>query len=253
MIIAGIAEQGGVGKTTLCHNLGWYLSTKNKKVLLVDTDPQKSNLSALAGLKNKDRLPGIFEVICGQKKISDVVVNIRENLDLIPANEDSTGLLPLLYSDNNGKYKLKEALKPLKKSYDFIFIDSSAYPTCHIMPLIASDYVLIPSKPDGKSIDSTKATLESYLSIKEQFNPNLQVLAVVENGYSNRKNNLSKASLSATEMLCKMLNVTCAKTKIPQNTDIGQTVLYCAGITETNPKSAGAKGIIALSNELFGI
>lgn len=253
MVIANIAEQGGVGKTTLCFNISWYLASRGKKVLLIDTDPQYCNLSETAGVKNKESLPSIYNAIIGECKIQDTIVKLMDNLDIIPANEYTAELLRLLYTEDDGAFAMKNIISSIVNNYDFIFIDVPSFPTCHLMPLVASDYVIIPCKPDAKTIKSTKATIQSYMKVKNVLNPKIEVLAAVENAYSNRRENTKDASLSAVEIMCRMLNIRFADTKIALNTELGKTLMHFKGVTEASPKSTGSKSIIKLCNELFDI
>jgi chromosome partitioning protein len=121
MVIAIANHKGGSGKTTTSINLGVALANLDKKVLLIDLDPQ-GNLSYSLGID--EILPTIFDVFTGDKEIQDVIINC-EGADVIPANMDLADIELSIQSVENRLFVLKNIIEPIKNQYDFILIDCS--------------------------------------------------------------------------------------------------------------------------------
>jgi cellulose biosynthesis protein BcsQ len=86
MIVTYITEAGGVGKTTLCYNLGWHLANEGKKVLLVDADPQNTNVTRMAGFtkEQKDDMAGLVDILNGDVDIKETIIKLSPKLSIIP-------------------------------------------------------------------------------------------------------------------------------------------------------------------------
>lgn len=248
-----MTEQGGIGKTSLCFNLGWYLAEQGKRVLLIDLDSQRGNMTFYAGIENKEELFGIYDMAINEKyTISNSRQEISPNLHIVIGNNKTTMIHDI--ATKKGLNLLKEMLDKIKHEYDYIFIDTSPTPSLiHAVSLIASDHIIIPSGIDGKSIEATLGILESYEVIKKEYNKDLTVLAVVINKASNRKTNVKKIIEPAIYALSAVTKVKFAKIRIPDNTDIDQVTIVKRGVTNFSPRSSGAKSIKELSKELFNV
>ena len=250
MVITSIAEQGGVGKTAVCFNLSWYLASKGEKVLMLDLDAQAGNLSYFAGARD-DTSPTLHDVMLGTTKITDAMVKLDDNLYIVPANENILGIDEVM--KKQGLSSLKEAIEPIRKKFDYIFIDVNPTPSIiHAVTLIASDAFIIPTKPDAKAISGTSSTIDTYREVKSKYNKKLKPLGVVINNYENRTN-LALAITTTLEQNCKAWNIPVCNTKIGTNVAISETGLRKIGITKYKPKSNGAKAYEALAKELFGV
>lgn len=253
MVVSFITEQGGVGKTSLCFNLAWYLASAGKKVLMIDLDPQGGNLSYFAGIKDLDDKPGIIDVLQGAETITNVQHILENGLFIIPANERAVDLAYTITNSEDKIESLKNAIAPIKRRFDYIFIDMNPTPSViHLASLAASDSLIIPLLPDGKSIEGTTHVIDTYNLVKSTMNKKLKILGLVYNKYEKRTR-LSKAVETTMEGYCNEHGVPIAATKIPVNVAIGETVLTKQGVTEYAPKSKGADSYQKLSKELFGI
>lgn len=255
MIVSFLTEQGGVGKTSLVFNLGWYLASKGKKVLFIDLDPQGGNLSRLLGVDDLDERPGIIDIIREPKTYDfrSTVINIKENLDLVPANESAKDI-PEVYKKKGSDVNLiKDILNNVKKNYDFIFFDTSPAPTdAHVLALTASDKLVIPLLPDVKSIDATQNVIDTYYMIKENFNKKLTILGLIYNKYEQRSN-ISRVVQEALTATYRKKDISFTEAKIPNNVALTDAWALKTGVTESRPRSKGAKAYIELARELFGI
>jgi chromosome partitioning protein len=255
MIVSFLTEQGGVGKTSLVFNLGWYLASKGKKVLMIDTDPQGGNLSRLVGIRDLDETPGIVDILRDPSTytLKDSTIEIRENLYIIPANETAREL-PDVYKELNEDEKcLKKELDKVKKKYDYIFIDTSPAPSdVHVIALVASEKLIIPLLPDVKSIDATQNVIDTYEAVKDAYNKKLEVLGLVYNMYESRTN-ISRVVQEALTTSYRKKAIKFTEAKIPKNVAMSNAWALKTGVTECFPKSKGAVIYRQLAEELFGI
>lgn len=256
MITSFITEQGGVGKTSLCYHLGWYLASQGHSVLLVDIDPQGCNLSFAMGVVDKDDKPGMRDILAGDVDIKDCIIPLTPNLSIIPGNGDSAAFESIQQVVMEKKLSpkcIREVLDKVRDDYEYIFIDEGPSPSIvHWLVLSSVDDMVIPLIPDGKSIDGTKSILETYEVVKKTQNPNLRVRALVFNMFDQRSN-LSKVVYKQMIELARAKGIPVAQTKIKQNAPIRETYIAHEGITTYNPSCVGAKNYKELSTELFGV
>ncbi|MBR5179961.1 MAG: ParA family protein [Lachnospiraceae bacterium] len=255
MIVSFLTEQGGVGKTSLVFNLGWYLATQGKKVLLVDLDPQGGNLSRLLGVSDLDERPGVVDIIREPDKynFTNTVIKVNDYLSFVPANEYAREIPDVYKSKGEDEKCLKTMLDKVKRKYDFIFIDTSPAPSdAHILSLVASDSLIIPLLPDVKSIDATQNVIDTYEAVKQAYNKKLEILGLVYNFYDNRPN-ISRVVQEALAVSYNKKKIRFTETKIPRNVSLTNAWAVKTGVTESYPRSKGAQSYIELSKELFGI
>lgn len=166
--IAIVNQKGGVAKTTTALALGHGLATRGKKVLLIDFDPQGSLTSFLG--YNTDELPTAFEWLGVQKKhaaqFKDVVLNVRENLDLIPADISLEEAPGLLHAKPGGSGYLANVIR-LIEGYDYVIIDTSpALNILTINALVAADELIVPFKPESGSVKGISLLLDTVSDIR---------------------------------------------------------------------------------------
>lgn len=246
--IVWMNEKGGVGKSTLCFNTAWALAETGKKVLMVDFDSQRSNLSFFAGASRSDSVATMYDVLVEKESIKKCVLVIEEGLHLIPAT-DSTAML----TKQQNKYTandFKKAISEIEFYYDYIFIDVS--PSFEVagaaLALSISDYIMVPMLLDVTSLNSVKGIYESVQSAK-RINPNIKMLGLVVNQH-NWTRTLSRKVKDAGEALAKKLGTEMFETKIRVNAAIAEAVNIHEGVTKYNPKSNGATDIQNLVAEL---
>jgi chromosome partitioning protein len=176
-VIALFNQSGGVGKSTLTMNLGYHLTQQQQRVLLVDMDPQAS-LTAFMGLESSELEKTVYEAILLGEPLS-IHKNIH-NMDLAAANIDLSGAeLELVVADMRD-VRLKEAIKPVLKQYDFILVDCP--PSLGILSyitLVASTHVLIPIHTQYKSLKGTELLLNTISRVRSRANRKLQIAGVV--------------------------------------------------------------------------
>lgn len=247
MIIGWLNEKGGVGKTTLCFNVGWYLASLKKKVLFIDLDGQKANLSFFCGIKDRDNLSTLKDVLMGNIELKKSIIKVNDNIDIIPGN---VGLIEIDKSITINK--VKDLLNKLELEYDYIFIDVSPTPTrIHILTTGVSNYIIIPMLADVATLEANKGIIETYSIVKNQgLNKDLKILGIVFNKYNNRTS-LSKQVVEITEKIAKQLDTSVLNTKIRNNIALSENVNEHIGITDYKAKCNGAYDIISLTSEIL--
>ena len=172
--ICFINEKGGIGKTTSCFNMAWEMS-KEDRIILIDLDGQGSNLTYFCGIDNEANIPTICDILVRDTAPKDVILNVKENLDIIPATNEVTGI------DQRMKVsKFRALLNRLKESYDYIFIDvcpSAVY--SQYLALTSVDSVVIPIMPATTSMKAMRGVTDSIEEVKDTVNPGLAVLGLL--------------------------------------------------------------------------
>ena len=253
IVLSSIFEKGGTGKSSLTYNIAHYLSEKYK-VIVLDLDGQAADITYfMLGdkvLDSRNSLDTITSVLENKATLEDVILTVKNNLDLIPANTYVTDLSP--------KYKtstFKNIIKKLKEKYDFIFIDVSPSPNYgHALCLSVTDYLVPITVLDGACTTALSSLDESVLEVQEISNPKLQYLGIVINKYDNRTN-ISKTILNQLNMLAEELGTSIFKTKIHQNICLSEQMLFHQSIFEylSRNKSAtkAAKEYASLAEEIL--
>lgn len=179
MVISIANQKGGVGKTTVTHNLGAALADQKKKILLVDIDPQ-TDLTFYAGAEVLEQTGTIFDIMEQREDIKQARINLKPYLDIVV----SSPFLSAVDKQLTEHDCLKNILDKVKDEYDYILIDCPpSLGTLTINAFVASDYVIIPSKTEYSSYRKIGAVYETVQEIKEIYNPSLEVLGVIANFY----------------------------------------------------------------------
>lgn len=243
-IITFINEKGGIGKTSTCFNAAWELS-KTKKVLMVDMDGQRANLTYFCGIKKPDDLITIADVLKKGKPTREAIKEVKNNLHIIPAAVDVADI-----SQTVKVKKMKDSLKEVADDYDYIFIDVSPSPDWrHYLSLSACDYALIIMLPDMTSLESDNGILESIEEVKETSNPGLKILGIVFNRNEERSN-MSKQVKALAEKFAVKMETKVFESRIRNAVALGEVAYVHEGITDYDKKSAAASDICAFVEEL---
>ena len=188
-------QKGGVGKTTTAVNLAASLAVAEKKVLLIDADPQ-ANATTSLGFHRNDYEFNIYHVLIGTKKLKDIILKSDlPTLHLAPSNIGLVGIEKEYYDADNAKGRelvLKKAIANVKKEYDYIIIDSPpALGPMTINALSASNSVLIPIQCEFFALEGLAQLLNTVKLVRKSINPKLTIKGFVPTMFT-YQNNLSK-------------------------------------------------------------
>ena len=188
-IISVSNQKGGVAKTTTTVNLAAFLADKGKKVLIIDIDPQ-GNAGYGIGINAEEMNTTIYEVLIDQIQIEDAIFKSNiEGLSIIPANIHLSGAQVDLLDKEGKEFILKKKLAPIKKYYDYIFIDCP--PSLGVLTLnslVAADSVLIPLQCEYYALEGINQLLKIIVMVQEQLNKSLKIEGLVLTMYDTRTN-----------------------------------------------------------------
>lgn len=247
-IISVTNQKGGVGKTTTCVNLASYVADAGKKVLLIDIDPQ-GNACASLGVEVEKGENSIYEVLLGEVQTKDAIYkSVVKNLDVLPSTVDLAGAeVDLVYVDNRENV-LKEALKDIKNSYDFIFIDCPpSLGLLTVNALTATDSIIIPIQCEYFPLVGLGQLMNTVRLIKKHLNPNIEIEGVLLTMKDNRSNLVSQVAGE----IKKYFETKVYDTYIPRNVRLAESPSHGKPILLYDSKSKGAIAYKALCEEFL--
>lgn len=250
-IISILNQKGGVGKTTTTFNIGSELARNGKRVLLIDLDGQ-SNLTYTSGVEFNENKT-IVEVLNEKINFREAIVNIKENLCIIPTKEDLFFQeVELSKNIAIGNRKLSIVLEDLKKDYDYILIDNS--PTLNILTynsLSFSNNVIVVLQSDSIfSLTGLDLTIETIESAKTGFNKDLKIMGLLFNHYDGRTV-IGRNILDIINEEYKKYYI--FNTKIRKNISISEAQVNKINVFDYAPNSNGANDFSNLAKEILKI
>ena len=247
-IISIVNQKGGVGKTTTTINLGTALAAIDKKILLIDLDPQ-GNLSTGIGISKSQRNESIYNVIANNSSIKSAVKETKiPNLKIVPSNLNLSGIEFELATDNDRAKKLINKFNALEDEYDFIFIDCP--PSLGILTvnsLAASGSVLVPLQCEFYALEGLAQLLKTIEKVKENMNPTLHLEGIILTMFDSR-NRLSEDVVNDAR---EHLGDKVFKTIIPRNVRLSEAPSHALPAIIYDQTCAGSLAYINLAKELI--
>ncbi|MGH7884930.1 MAG: ParA family protein [Thermodesulfobacteriota bacterium] len=246
-IIAIINQKGGSGKTTTTVNLGGYLASFNKKVLVLDLDPQ-ANSTIHLGLKPHEVKKNIYDVMTEGINISEVIKKTEiENLQLSPANINLSGVEIELAGIVGREMVLKEALDQIIKNYDYIIIDCPpSLSLLTINALTAAKEIIIPVQTEFFALEGMGKLINTVEIVKQRLNRDLKITGILPTMFDTRTN----LSREVVEKINEYFGNKVYKTIIRKNIRLAEASSHGKPILLYDPRSSGAEDYESFSKEV---
>lgn len=246
-VIAIANQKGGVGKTTTSVNLSAGLATLNKKVLLVDIDPQ-GNATSGVGIEKGEIQQSIYDVLIDDLSIEDIVHKGNlENLYVAPTTISLAGAEIELVSIISRESRLKNALNAVKDQYDYIIIDCP--PSLGLLTLnalTAADAVIIPVQCEFYALEGLSQLLSTISLVQKHLNAELIIDGVLLTMFDARTN----LSTQVAAEVKKFFDDRVYETVIPRSVRLSEAPSHGESILEYDPKSKGAEVYLQFAKEV---
>lgn len=247
-VIAIANQKGGVGKTTTCVNLAASLAAMQKRVLLIDSDPQ-GNATMASGVNKFNLQNSITQVLIDGKDICECVVDKTSGgYHIIPANEDLTAAEVKLLDFLVREFRLKNALAAIVDNYDYVLIDCP--PSLNLLTvnaMCAADSILVPLQCEYFALEGLTLLIDTVDQLARAVNPNLKIEGILRTMYDNR----NRLSADVSQDLEQSFGDLVYKTIIPRNVRLAEAPSYAKPALYYDKNSTGTKSYLALAAEIL--
>lgn len=245
MTLAIANQKGGVGKTTTALSLATLFS-KERKVLLVDMDAQGNATTGLGVSKSQLKLT-TYDVLVADAPVSETILEVRENLYLIPSSLDLAGAEVELVNLLSRESRLRNALEPVSDRFDLIIIDTPpSLGLLTINALTASDWLLVPIQCEFFALEGVGQLLKTVNLVKKFLNPKIDILGYLLTMYDKR----TKLSQEVERELREYFGDKVFSTVIPRSVRLAEAPSYGQSIIEYDRHSAAAQAYARLAEEI---
>ena len=252
-IISVINQKGGVGKTTTVINLAAGLALQNKKILVVDLDPQANATTGL-GISNSDNSDNtIYSVLNGTKKISEIIKKTQfQNIDLISSNVDLAGLEVETAGNTRRAFILKEQIRAylndFNNNYEYVFIDCPpSLSLLTVMALVTSRSLLVPLQTEFFALEGLTQLMKTIERVKINLNPELKIRGILLTMYDKRNKLSSQVEKEARDYFKEKVY----STVIPRNVRLSEAPSHGIPVLLYDKSCSGSKSYFSFTNEFL--
>jgi chromosome partitioning protein len=247
LVVAVANQKGGVGKTTTAINLGAALAALDRKVAIIDLDPQANATSGLGFAKNGEG-PNSYSLLLGAPPAGALRPTPFPNLSLLPSTRDLVGAEIELVEIPDREVRLRVALEPLRGEADFLLIDCPpALSLLTINALVAADSLLVPIQTEYFALEGLSELLNTVERVRKVFNPSLAVEGVVLTLYDERTN----LARQVAEDIHRHLGGLVYKAVIPRSVRLAEAPSFGKPVLSYDIKSRGAQAYLELAREFL--
>ena len=251
-IISVINQKGGVGKTTTVINLATALSMNNKKVLVIDLDPQ-GNATTGFGIANNDDTKTIYDVLNGNANFEDTIKDTKiDNLQLVSSNVDLSGLEVETANESRKAFLLKDKIEnfinSIKNDFSYIFIDCPpSLSLLTIMSLVVAKSLIVPLQAEFFALEGLSQLMQTIDRVKNKLNPTLEIRGVLLTMFDKRNKLSAQVEADAREFFKEKVY----QTVIPRNVRLSEAPSHGVPILIYDKLCAGSKSYSNFTDEFL--
>ena len=251
-IISVINQKGGVGKTTTVINLATALSMNNKKVLVIDLDPQ-GNATTGFGIANNDDTKTIYDVLNGNANFEDTIKDTKiDNLQLVSSNVDLSGLEVETANESRKAFLLKDKIENFinstKNDFSYIFIDCPpSLSLLTIMSLVVAKSLIVPLQAEFFALEGLSQLMQTIDRVKNKLNPTLEIRGVLLTMFDKRNKLSAQVEADAREFFKEKVY----QTVIPRNVRLSDAPSHGVPILIYDNLCAGSKSYSNFTDEFL--